>query len=259
MEYTEAVAQAAAALLRGEEANWELARLTYERTLEKRGPAGRVGVVTLEVWAANVGEKAGRTFSTWAAAAYRDVWKRRLESDRSEDESWTESFTAVRPGSGVGPMRERVTERHLFGDDAKPEVKVEIAKRLLADEAVADAVLESDVSREFVYDALARRGRQQHIRYEQKVNADPVARQFAGNEAVLRLDTLLARFARDLEDLFPQLPELGPNDPLAHRAFLTARVAEVLECLSRVQRYIETGRTDVEAFVRGVLREGSHG
>jgi hypothetical protein len=251
MDYTEAVVQAAAALGRGEDANWELARLTWEVT-HGESP------VTLRQWSADVKERSGRRFSLQTASLYRQVWARFRDQDLGTRPSWTDAVVAVAPETGVGPMRERVTERYLFHDDADPAARLNIAQRLLADGHLADALLEAPETRDLVYGAIVRRQRRESAREEGIIHGDTTLRRLDGQEAAIAIDGLLARFVAEFAPLFRRLPPRGPGDPLAQRPFLLHDLDAARACLERLQRWVDTGETDLDAFVHEVLTEGRH-
>jgi hypothetical protein len=69
----------------------------------------------------------------------------------------------------------RVTETHRVGADAKLEVRATVAQRLMADEAVADAVVSTREGRLQVYAALDRHSHQAAREHERKRAAEKYA------------------------------------------------------------------------------------
>jgi hypothetical protein len=135
MSYQDNVRAAAAALKRGEDANWELAKLTYETCGPAPGhrswQARQAGYITLRDWAKDVAIESGRNFSEDTAAVYRDVWFIRL-SDPGRTATWTEVYSAARGGT--------VGERMVASDfnraltHATPEQKREVFQRIIREE-----------------------------------------------------------------------------------------------------------------------------
>lgn len=134
MTYEQQVAAAAAALKKGEDANWELARLTYENTNrphEQRRP-GRVSHAT---WAADVKEASGRRFSDQTSRKYSAMWER-FGSTKVRP-SWTDAWYELVPRDAGEAMRERATDTHI-AKEASPERKRELLAVLLDDPDLID-------------------------------------------------------------------------------------------------------------------------
>jgi hypothetical protein len=110
MSYKDDVRAAAAALNRGEEENWKLARLTYENTLES-GDTRRQrdeGKVSMREWCEDVRAASGRAFSEKTGTRYKAIWARfgtLSQSDRARYGlpprggpsrlSWAEAYDTV--------------------------------------------------------------------------------------------------------------------------------------------------------------------
>lgn len=130
MEYRDAVINAAQALQRGEDANWQLAQLTYENT-NRRGERN-AGRVSHEQWSADVRAESGRRFSEGTSRKYAMVWE--AQSSQKGTLSWTEAWYEEVGRDAPGPMRSRQTDIHL--NEAPAERKAEIFQRLARDPEV---------------------------------------------------------------------------------------------------------------------------
>lgn len=93
MTYQEDVDVAGDALERGEDANWKLAQLTYERTIDAGfvAPQREAGKVSMAQWCADVRARKGRRFSEWTGRAYRAIWEQAGRCVPS-DQSWSEAY-----------------------------------------------------------------------------------------------------------------------------------------------------------------------
>jgi hypothetical protein len=132
---------AAAALVRGEDANWELSQLTSEATWGQRGrkPAS-AKTVSLAQWSADVRQKSGRRFSETTAAIYRRVWEKygAVTKQHPPTLSWSEAYERVRGE----PTRERIAAVELRKGlkAAAPEARAEALETLHRDAAVPMSV-----------------------------------------------------------------------------------------------------------------------
>jgi hypothetical protein len=145
MSYQDNVRAASAALSRGEDANWELARLTFE-VCGDAGPGRptqeRVG---LRQWASDVSAASGRRFGYDAARHYRDIWVR-FGNDAQGRHSipWTDAYSEIRGGSVGERMVEADFKRAMT--NATPEQKREAFATLahepevISDQAASTAV-----------------------------------------------------------------------------------------------------------------------
>jgi hypothetical protein len=139
------VGAAAAALTRGEQANWELARLTCITTA---GPGERPQPpmsVSLAQWAKDVQGLSGRRFSATTASVYRRLW---LEYGEREDRpTWAEAHAALQGA----PIRERfapyelrsglkladaATRQQAIADILSPAERLDLVREQLADPTV---------------------------------------------------------------------------------------------------------------------------
>jgi hypothetical protein len=140
--------------------------------------------------------------------------------------------------------------------EAAPAVRLEVAQQLLADAAFADAVVSTHEGRLHLYDALDRHSHKAELEREAKRAADPVTRAIDEQRALLQLDKVLGHFARDIGALVPQLPPYGDGGPLGGDFFMQQNLTAAQEALDQIKRYVERGRTDLDAFLEDVLREG---
>lgn len=145
MNYRKAVADAATALKRGEDANWTLARLTYEVCGPPRGSggdhtSGLTRLPTLEQWSKDVAEASGRKFGSFTARLYRRIWAEYGEqtSHGTFATSWADAYDAVR---GQTPD-ERMSDFNLRRgwENASPEAKQEALKTFARDADAAPAL-----------------------------------------------------------------------------------------------------------------------
>lgn len=148
--YDDAVGLAAAALMQGEEANWQLARLTYENTLSLGEAASQTGKATMAQWSADVRAASGRRFSPATGGLYRQLWAEFGQEDLMNRPPWPEAIYKVRPATAPDRMAERLANKHLR--EASSERKAEIARGLLADPEVA-AQIENEIVEHVASDA----------------------------------------------------------------------------------------------------------
>ena len=148
MDYREAVSAAAGALVRGEDENWELARLTEENT--------NTGIdrsqVTYEKWAEDVREESGRRFSTGMAEKYAAMW--REYGDRTIVRSWTEAWYEMTPRDTHPKVAERGAKYTAEKGDA--QAAADAVKIALDRDDVADLVIADDDANRAVTQARVR-------------------------------------------------------------------------------------------------------
>lgn len=143
MSYQDNVQAAAMALSHGEDANWELARLTFESTRE-RGAHPQPDKATMEQWCAAVRELSGRKFSDSTGALHKRVWGRFGQQFIVDRPSWTDAVLSANSTTDA-----RVDEIHLDSSlrRVSPEKKREIFFQLANDKEV--------INRETAPDAVA--------------------------------------------------------------------------------------------------------
>jgi hypothetical protein len=145
MSYQDNVSAAAAALTRGEQANWELARLTCTSTAAPGERPQPPVTVSLAQWAKDVQQHSGRRFSATTASFYRRLW---LEYGTREDRpSWAEAHAELQGA----PIRERFapyelrsglrladaeTRQQVIADVLSPAERLNLVREQLADPSV---------------------------------------------------------------------------------------------------------------------------
>lgn len=137
MTYKQQVEAAAAALKRGDDANWELARLTHENTKTGRGDAKSDNKVSMSTWCADIAALSGRRFSTPTGEMYKRIWTRFGPCVGKDRPAWSDAYWQVRGGTAKEQF-EKGGQRAIR--NASPEVKRETFKALAEDEAIVDAV-----------------------------------------------------------------------------------------------------------------------
>jgi hypothetical protein len=268
MAYEEAVAQAASALKRGEDANWELARLTYENTISISGANSEIGKVPMRRWAEDVQQKSGRRFSYTTANRYKAIWARygSLSPARGEGPTWGEAWLEIHGGDGSIADQLVSTDARRGIDKAPTEVRQEIAAKLLADPQVADAVIAQPEARRAVYESLNRREVRAEERREALTQADPISLSLDRAEAQLTISQIVRdftvsveRFRRMTAETLRRAGPLPERDMAANRHFIEQAVMEAREALDSIETYLSTGKTDLDAFLDSVLGGSTNG
>lgn len=202
MSYQKAVKDAADALVRGEDANWELARLTYENT-NRRGERHKA---THEQWSADVREESHRRFSETTSQKFAMMWDR-FGSDSTIVQSWTEAWYELTPRDAAEPMRARAARTHVGEGEA-----AQVA------ETVREALRRPEVARQVVSDretnSRLARARQD---YDEEVEAvaatDDSAlrrgRNLDKNQAVISRLNTAAGFIDQATDMADQLDSVS--------------------------------------------------
>ena len=247
MTYQDAVAQAASALTRGENANWELARLTYENTYAAGDTQSQSGRVSMDQWCTDVRLASERRFSAKTGERFKAIW-RRYGPPTVGGPSWIE---AVEEYVGVPSIREAFDP---YTAPTTSDTKRDLAVKLMADPDIADAVIAQPESRRAVYESLNRREQAADDRRERTTDADPVSSGLRGLNAIAEMDAVLGRFIQEFTDTFRQMAALPAGDPFANREFLTLRLNHAQECLDQLRSYLDTGKTDIDAFLDSVLK-----
>ena len=184
-KYKDQVRAAAAALKRGEDANWELAKLTYQAcgAPPGRGRANVTGVST-KAWAGDVAAESGRPFSNFTAAVYREVWHR--FGMNSQGYSWSEAYAEIRGGT-VG---ERMVEADF--KRAIANASVEQKREALTTLANEHEVLDDDHTRRTVERAVY----QIHQEKYPSITPEPIP----PRDSTLDRRMFLADIARKVDD-----------------------------------------------------------
>lgn len=139
MEYTKAVNAAAKALKTGEDANWELARLTWENTNSQTDRTK----VKMEDWCRDVVKQSGRKFSRPMGDRYRKMWAVHGSLYKSTKLSWSDCWKMT-IDDGNGGKRVSPTKVQKDIESWTPETKKAAIKKLVKDdvEAVHEEVKE---------------------------------------------------------------------------------------------------------------------
>lgn len=264
MTYRDNVEQAALALKRGEDANWELARLTHEST--RTGAKDRERA-TMAQWCADVSVTAARGFSEWTGEQYKRCWVYRLEHERANGTlslTWMEVYDAVRPGQSAGTtMQERFAKQsaQTVVAHGTPEVKRAAFQQLARDPDVIEeaAMLGTPTSRA-VSDLYTKTERVREEWTERETASDPISKRLDEVGAALDLEAACNRFARDLvamserfaREINEALPRTGPARE-EHLYWVRQALERARSVLNELESYAETGRTDLDAFLEGVL------
>jgi hypothetical protein len=138
---------AADALVRGDDANWELAQLTHENTYTgRRRVAEDDSRLSMDEWCRRIREQSGRKFVRSTGLMYKAVWERFGDHDSDHQMAWSEAYWEVRgdkPGSSFAATNAKQAIKHL---DAVPVEE----KRALARALMADPETEEQLEREFI-------------------------------------------------------------------------------------------------------------
>lgn len=258
MTYFENVKLAGLALLavkRGEEANWELARLTCESTFDQgeigRGRPAPAEKCRMDVWCRDVRDVAGIPFSEGKGELYKRVWREIGAYHVERLPGFSESCDQVR-GSTSYERYERLAADNVVGR-ASAETKIETFKRLSEDPEVRGDKQAQSAALEFGVQVY--RQREQDVREHWR--ADETAER--QEERLEAIDTALAleRAITGLEALFDRsaAPLLEKNRPTG-TAFvgLTSALERLEARLDRVRYWMAHGEDEVDAFARSVLR-----
>ncbi len=165
-------------------------------------------------------------------------------------------------GPGDPENRSTVSLTPTFIERASPEVKRVIVQHLVEDPDVRD----DWQTRARVQRAIHDGDQRQEQRAREGVERDPVERKIDSWRASIRLSQTISELSRDIgrgtaaiedalrrdpSDLMSDinmLPQLLPD--------LEARYAQLGENIARLRSFLDTGRTDIDAFLDDVLKGG---
>ena len=261
MAYQDAVAEAASALTRGEDANWELARLTWENTKGTGDSGSQHDKVTMDQWCADLRATSRRRFSVSHGRLFKRIWEQFGRSDLDERPPWTEALYEIKPEASYESVAERRDIARSLASIAvsTPEVKRDLAAKLLTDPAVADAVLDQPAARRAVYDSLQRQEQRAEVKHQTMRAADPVGQRLDREAALIDLEKTLRRFADDARTLtvaIGALPERS-DGAIAPHLFLRQSFVAAEDALGSLRTLLETGVSDLDNFLDGVLKGAS--
>ena len=255
MSYHEAVTRAATALVKGEDANWELARLTYENTYQDGRISSQPGRVSMEEWCQEIRDRSGRKFSARTGKRYRRIWRKYGRPSVAHHPSWTEAFYAVTSSS-----KEKQDQRRAMHEarHAPVAVKVEMIEAIGNDPEVIEQAsnLRSRASR-----ALHKINRKVHARQEERQEqataGDPIRQRFQHISGVLDIEAACLQFEREcqqfLRDIIAAQRKTGSisSDETVWIQRCASRMRDVL---GQVEHYVITGRSDLDTFLEEVLK-----
>ena len=276
MHYSEAVAQAAAALITAEDAEvileaatakrdaarWDLARLTFENTNSGGGIQVQEGRVPMRQWAADVSEASGRSFGYQTGFRYKAIWVRfgnpSPTGEGVERPTWSIAYDMVR--STEPPMAERFADISFqrVARDASIDSRRDMAAELLSDPAVADAIIAQPETRRAVYESLGRQEQRAEAKHNTIRASDPVGQRLDRESALIDLEKLLRTFAdqaRTLVVAIGALPERSDGAVNPH-LFLRQSFVAAEDALGSVRSLLTTGKSDIDNFLADVLNGG---
>lgn len=236
MNYQDSVNAAAAALKRGEDANWELARLTYECTTSGRTAADLqaeklAGKVQMEQWTADVRAKSGRGFAVATGHIYKNIWTRfRVVYPGRADVPWSDAYAEVRGGT-VGERMVEADFRRAQEHASLEQKRAQFASLARDPDVLADMPTSAEVFTQIVRD-----------------NPSAVEAAWRDTDTNVRLST--ARFNAREETVEPIRRAQSENKPeaddstLEHTHFLYG-------VQSRCEQWAHELR-EIEAFLRRV-------
>lgn len=157
----ERIRQAADDLVSGEDANWHLAMLTYESTLDRPGqPRKDDSRLTMTDWCQRIREASGRRFADATGRRYKSVWSQfgRNHDPDSDLLSWAEAWNenlGTEPGERFANADAKRATQNLAS--VTPEVKLALADELLKDPDTAERIERRFIDRAAHDPALASR------------------------------------------------------------------------------------------------------
>jgi hypothetical protein len=249
MSYKQEVEAAAAALKRGEEADFELAERTYNNTTPD-------GSVSLTQWCADVQAKSGRSFGTTPGKYYRRAWGLYLAAEQAIGR------TAARKRTFKGEGGYYWEARDSSPSQERDEIRVREAVRVLRDpEASKDPRISQALEEKYQREDAERTQRRQRMHDE-----DSNLQRLDQWEAAIQVDELVGILIESLDkwhdqwlNAFTRAGQLstGPGG----RAILDAVIKEAHERLNRTaddldrtSSWNETGETDIDAGFRKSIR-----
>ena len=268
MSYRDNVDLAATALVRGEDANWELARLTFENTRDRATAGEQIGRVLMDEWCADVRAASGRRFGVTTGYQYKAVWRRFGYVEIQDRPSWTDAMLSIHNAPREDKPESDTVRPEIEYKSALPPALAAEAKRAIFAELAADpAVLEeaaeigSPVSRA-ISGLEYRAERVREERRERMVAADPVMRRHEQDSAIADLMSLCDRYARDSERVAKEIADLlRRGGPITEdRLFWVRQAADRLRAvLDVLDGYATAGKSDLDTFLGDVLSGGGRG
>ncbi len=263
MNLQERIEAASAALIRGEDANWEIARLTWESTV-RRGERPSTDRLTMADWCERVRASSGRKFSERYAEKYRQAWAQFGVPSTADLPVFSEVMETIITAGGP-PIEERRAQseaRKIIENPAllKPEQKRALVEQLAEDPDVRD----DWQTRARVQRAIHDGDQRQEQRIVEVYERDPVAQKIEGWRASIRLTQIISQLTSDIgrgntsiEDALRRDPSDIMSDINMLPQFLPdleARYAQLGENISRLRSFLDTGSTDIDRFLDSVLK-----
>jgi hypothetical protein len=268
MDYQRAVAEGAAALSAGEQANWKLARLTSEVA----------ETVSITKWANDVRDSSGRKFSHQTASLYARIWERHGIRWMKGEVSWADAYDETRgktPDERMGdynlergilhatPEAKRKALIELAGDteaidDETATVLITTSVKIASPKAVAK-VWDDDKARLSLSKGAVIHEQEQDARREHLDEQTPAVKRINQMRAALDLEQWVIHVGGDIErlerDILPRLGNLPESreDPLQFRRFLQQALDGLDPKLERIRSYVREGRNDIDVFLQSVL------
>lgn len=256
MAYQDEVQAAAQDLIRGDDANWDLARRTYENTREDRWDTSRV---EMEQWCADVRQASGRRFSTFTGKHYRRMWREYQGVNTHPDRpSWAEAVAELHPDQTYDAVRERLAGAEIRHGTI--ESKAKLFTELATDPSIQTAAETHGPVRQALAGLSAHVQSVQAARIQQTIDADPIRQGIDEKSALLDLDDTLRRFARSVPPILARLSTIpaAERDPMANLYFLRDALAEVHQAVREIEQFVLGSQSDADARVR-VLQGGRDG
>jgi hypothetical protein len=262
MTYRDNVEQAATALKRGEDANWELARLTFESTFTPGNVSLQPERRSMVDWCTDVRAASGRPFSHGTGTRYKAIWRKYGALPLSGRPEWL-SASDEYSGHVDEPITERLAKQHgeVLIRHGSADVKREAFQQLASDPDVIDeaAVLGTPTSRA-VSELYTKTERVRAEHRERAIEADPISKELDEIGAAIDLEAACNRFARDLETMSERfvreineaLPRAGEGRE-QHLYWIRQAIARSRAVLDELEGYAETGRSDLDTFLSDVL------
>ena len=246
------IEQACAALVRGEDANWELARLTFESTRNGKFTASPGDDrISITEWSERIRAKTGRSFSLSTASRFRQIWNHfgtRLAHEQDRP-SWSDAWDWV--------LGERSSGERFAGTDAKrviehvEHIPVE-TKRALVDALRRDHEVAERIENDFVQRAgqdPVLHSRINHMYQEMNPVPEPPAQPETDNDWFYlmgigtRIYTAISREQGNVNRLVGRLKTRRETDQ---------KQAEIQELLGTLQRCRE-----MVAQIEGLVEHGA--
>lgn len=235
--YNEAVTEARTLVRRSEDDQWRLAELTWEQVEAGKSRAQ---------WAKDISvtrSHANRLYLIWAR------WGEYRVPDRP---SFAEAYASLKAGVNPEDASAFLEDQRSLSTirKASPERKAEVARELLSDPEVTQAVVADRDAGTAIFKAQTQRVQDERERVARKraANPDPVREQLDEQIALHDLQLAINGFVRKANDLLQQVGVV----PASERHWLNGE-AERLEAVTQQVRYLaDHGETRTDAELRAL-------